>query len=55
MKVRELKEKLNEYDDNNDVLVFIGRSARDREVVEIMPITSSDDDKIIGVAIECEN
>lgn len=56
MKVKELKENLKTYNDNDDVLVFVGRSGRDREIIKVMPIVSNnDDEKIIGVAIECEN
>lgn len=56
MKVKELREGLETYSDNDDVLVFVGRSGRDREIIKIMPIVSnSDNEKVIGVAIECEN
>lgn len=56
MKVKGLKEKLEIYNDEDDVLVFVGRSGRDREIIEVMPIVSNnDDEEIIGVAIECEN
>lgn len=56
MKVKELRESLEIYNDNDDVFVFVGRSGRDREIIGLMPIVSNnDDEKIIGVAIECEN
>lgn len=56
MKVKELRENLEIYNDNDDVFVFVGRSGRDRGITEIMPIVSgNDDEKVIGIAIECEN
>lgn len=52
MKVKELKERLEIYNDEDDVLVFIGRNGKERNITEVMPIVNNM--QTIGVAIECE-
>lgn len=54
MKVKELRENLEIYNDNDDVFVFVGRSGRDREITKVMPIVNNNEE-VIGVGIECEN
>lgn len=52
--VGQLKDKLNSYNDDMEVLVFVGRSGRDRKITDAIDMTNSNHE-LIGIAIEIEN
>ncbi|WP_315069642.1 hypothetical protein [uncultured Clostridium sp.] len=54
MTIKELRENLETYKDDMKVLVFIGRSGRDRKITGTMDLVNDNKD-VIGIALEVEN
>ncbi|CAG9703734.1 hypothetical protein [Clostridium neonatale] len=54
MTVKQLRAILELYKDDMEVLVFIGRSGKDRKIERTMDFVN-EDKEVIGLALEVEN